>query len=75
MWIFFCVLFAHSEDPADQRISVELIGRPGRPWLTHVLWHADIVMRFGCFLHHDPMLGCDTTRDEARFLAEGGFSG
>ncbi|ARF84930.1 DUF924 family protein [Burkholderia cenocepacia] len=73
--LFFCLPFAHSEDPADQRISVELNGRLGQPWLAHAMRHQDIVMRFGRFPHRNTLLGRETTRDEARFLAEGGFAG
>ncbi|ERJ38015.1 TPA: DUF924 family protein [Burkholderia cepacia] len=73
--LFFCLPFAHSEDPADQRISIELNGRLGQPWLAHAMRHKDIVMRFGRFPHRNPLLGRETTRDEARFLAEGGFAG
>ncbi|KWF27856.1 hypothetical protein WL84_12325 [Burkholderia cenocepacia] len=73
--LFFCLPFAHSEDPADQRISVELNGRLGRPWLTHAMRHQDIVMRFGRFPHRNPLLGRETTREEASFLAAGGFAG
>ncbi|MBN3824503.1 DUF924 family protein [Burkholderia sp. Ac-20384] len=73
--LFFCLPFAHSEDLDDQRISVELNGRLGQPWLSHAIGHRDIVARFGRFPHRNPLLGRETTRDEARFLAEGGFAG
>ncbi|ELW9530042.1 DUF924 family protein [Burkholderia cenocepacia] len=73
--LFFCLPFAHSEDPDDQRISVELNGRLGQPWLSHAIGHREIVARFGRFPHRNALLGRETTRDEARFLASGGFAG
>ncbi|MDF0506454.1 DUF924 family protein [Burkholderia cenocepacia] len=73
--LFFCLPFSHSESLADQRISVELNGRLGQPWLTHAMRHQDIVLRFGRFPHRNSILGRVTTREEARFLAEGGFAG
>lgn len=35
--LFFYLPFAHSEDPADQRLSVMLNRRLGQPWLDHAL--------------------------------------
>lgn len=72
----FCYLpFAHSEDLADQRRSVELHARIGRPWLDHAEGHFGIVERFGRFPHRNPLLGRDTTSAERAFLEEGGFAG
>jgi len=72
----FCYLpFAHSEDLADQRRSVELHARVGRPWLDHAEGHCAIVERFGRFPHRNRPLGRDTTPAERAFLEAGGFAG
>ncbi|MGS0896023.1 DUF924 family protein [Burkholderia stagnalis] len=73
--LFFCLPFSHSEDPADQALSVELNALLGQPWLSHAMGHRDIIARFGRFPHRNRMLGRDTTPDEAAFLAHGGFTG
>lgn len=73
--VFFCLPFAHAEDLADQELSVLLNAKLGDPWLVHAIDHRDIVRRFGRFPHRNPMLGRETTAEEARFLAEGGFAG
>ena len=73
--LFFCLPFAHSENIADQDVSVELNARLGHPWLEHAEGHRDIVRRFGRFPHRNPMLGRETTREEAAFLRSGGFRG
>lgn len=75
MKLFFCLPFAHSEDLADQDISVSLNRRLGKPWLDHAQNHRDIVRRFGRFPHRNPMLGRITTSQEQAFLNEGGFTG
>jgi uncharacterized protein (DUF924 family) len=73
--LFFCLPFAHSEEMADQDISVMLNGRLGQPWLSHAEGHRDIIRRFGRFPHRNAMLGRETTREEATFLRDGGFRG
>ncbi|CAJ0723173.1 MULTISPECIES: DUF924 family protein [Ralstonia] len=73
--LFFCLPFAHSENPADQKISVELNGGLGQPWLVHALGHRATILRFGRFPHRNPLLRRETTEEESRFLAEGGFAG
>ena len=73
--LFFCLPFAHSEDIADQDLSVALNAKLGQPWLSHAEDHRDIIRRFGRFPHRNSMLGRDTTAQEADFLREGGFSG
>lgn len=73
--LFFCLPFAHSEDVADQDVSVALNARLGEPWHSHAEGHRDIVRRFGRFPHRNPMLGRETTAEEASFLREGGFRG
>lgn len=73
--LFVCLPFAHSEDLADQDLSVELNAGLGPDALSHAQGHRDIVRRFGRFPHRNPLLGRDTTPDEAVFLCEGGFAG
>lgn len=77
--LFFYLPFAHSEDPADQRLSVTLNRRLGPPWLDHALGHAlghqAIVERFGRFPHRNTLLGRSTTAAEQSFLDQGGFAG
>lgn len=73
--LFFCLPLAHSEDPADQDLSVQLHEALGEPWLSHARGHRDIIRRFGRFPHRNRLLGRKTTRDEQAFLAAGGFTG
>ncbi|CAH1650755.1 MULTISPECIES: DUF924 family protein [unclassified Chelatococcus] len=73
--LFFCLPFSHSEDEADQDIAVSLNRQLGQPWLEHAEGHRDIIRRFGRFPHRNPMLGRETTREEAAFLNAGGFRG
>ena len=73
--LFFCLPFAHSEDMADQDISVALNGKLGEPWLSHAEGHRDIIRRFGRFPHRNVMLVRETTLEEAAFLRNGGFKG
>ena len=73
--LFFCLPFAHSEDLADQDISVTLNGKLGGKYIEHAEGHRDIIKRFGRFPHRNAMLGRATTDAEARFLSEGGFAG
>lgn len=73
--LFFCLPFAHSEEMADQELSVRLNARLGRPWLEHADGHRDIIRRFGRFPHRNPMLGRTTTLEEDAYLKGGGFQG
>ncbi len=73
--LFFCLPYAHSEEIADQDVSVMLNAKLGEPWLAHAEGHRDIIRRFGRFPHRNPMLGRETTREEAAFLRDGGFHG
>ncbi|KMN15523.1 hypothetical protein TU86_01765 [Pseudomonas weihenstephanensis] len=72
----FCYLpFEHSEDWADQQLSVKL-HQDFEP--KDVKWakdHADIIEKFGRFPHRNEVLGRETTDEERAFLASGGFAG
>ncbi len=73
--LFFCMPFAHSEDLADQELSVRLNASLGRTAKAHAEGHRDIIRRFGRFPHRNPLLLRDTTPAERQFLAHGGFAG
>lgn len=75
MRLFFALPFAHSEDKADQEISVALNAALGEPYLSHAKRHRDIVRRFGRFPHRNEILGRVSTEEEIDFLAKGGFAG
>ena len=72
---FFYLPFMHSEalDDLERCVALnsELGGEPLR-WARH---HRDVVARFGRFPHRNAVLGRESTPEEERFLAEGGFSG
>ena len=77
----FCYMpFMHSEDLADQDLSVRLFAAhdaddPERSNLAYAETHRDIIRRFGRFPHRNPALGRITTAEEQAFLDEGGFAG
>ena len=73
--LFFCLPFAHSEDIADQDLSVELNARLGAAELSHAEGHRDIIRRFGRFPHRNLLLFRETTAAEQAFLDQGGFAG
>lgn len=73
--LFFCLPFAHSEDLADQDLSVELNALLGSEPERHAKGHRDIVLRFGRFPHRNAILGRDSTPAEQAFLHQGGFAG
>jgi uncharacterized protein (DUF924 family) len=73
--LFFCLPFAHSENAADQDLSVALHGKLDRSWLSHAEGHRDIIRRFGRFPHRNLLLARETSPDEQGFLDQGGFSG
>jgi uncharacterized protein (DUF924 family) len=73
--LFFYLPFAHSEDLADQECAVTLVQRLGQPALSHAERHREIIRRFGRFPHRNPILGRTMTREEQRYLDEGGYAG
>lgn len=72
---FFYLPFMHSEQPADQDLSVLLTQELGAGDLRYAAMHRDIIQRFGRFPHRNVVLGRVTTAAEQQFLDEGGFSG
>ncbi|WP_223568923.1 DUF924 family protein [Agrobacterium tumefaciens] len=73
--LFFCLPFAHSEEMADQELSVRLNTGLSQLWLEHAEGHRDIIHRFGRFPHRNEMLGRTSTLEEDAFLKGGGFQG
>lgn len=77
---FMYLPFEHSEDPADQALSLalfeahaEAVGDPEQVRFARV--HKEIIDRFGRFPHRNPCLGRVTTAEEQAFLDDGGFAG
>lgn len=73
--VFFYLPFMHSEDIADQDISVLKCRSLNEVTVKAAHEHRDIVERFGRFPHRNPMLGRVTTGEELAFLDDGGFAG
>ncbi|SAI72132.1 Uncharacterized protein conserved in bacteria [Bordetella ansorpii] len=72
----FCYMpFEHSENLDDQATAVRLMAALDPHWLDFAIVHQRIIERFGRFPHRNPQLGRESTAEELRFLAEGGFSG
>jgi len=73
--LFLYLPFEHSEDPADQVLSVQLIRRLGREDLTrYAEAHKAIIDRFGRYPHRNAALGRTSTAEELEFLQEPGSS-
>lgn len=66
--LFFFLPFSHSEDLADQRISVAFTERLGQPWSSKARDYMEIISRFGRFPHRNEMLGRPSTQEEMAFL-------
>jgi uncharacterized protein (DUF924 family) len=80
---FFYLPLEHSEDPADQELSVSLFtaiaedARPGfdgfaKMTLDYARQHARVIADFGRFPHRNKILGRDSTPPELDWLAAGG---
>jgi uncharacterized protein (DUF924 family) len=77
---FMYLPFVHSEDLADQDLSLALHEAMARdlndPEQTKwAIVHRAIIVRFGRFPHRNRALGRVTTPQEQAFLDEGGFAG
>lgn len=73
--LFLFMPLMHSEDPADQDLSVDLFRQAGLDtrWPEH---HRDLVRRFGRFPHRNAILGRPSTPEERDYLAsERAFKG
>lgn len=68
---FLYLPLQHSEDLADQELSVALFGKLSDPTARrYAERHREIIERFGRFPHRNPALGRATTEAEAAFLQE-----
>ncbi len=73
---FFYLPFEHSEDSADQELSVALMADrlPESPDnLLHARAHREVIRRFGRFPTRNAALGRTDTPEEAAYLATGGY--
>jgi uncharacterized protein (DUF924 family) len=69
--LFLYMPLQHSEDAADQRLSVELVSALGDENLTRfALAHQRIIERFGRFPHRNAILGRSSTPEELASLDE-----
>jgi uncharacterized protein (DUF924 family) len=71
---FFYLPFEHSEDPADQKLSVELFGQlepneANQMALDYAIRHQRVIDRFGRFPNRNAALGRESTPEEREFLA------
>lgn len=73
-WLAFLLMpLQHSEDLADQELSVRLTaGRVPPIAHEHAKKHRDVIARFGRFPHRNRLLGRASTPEELAFLAEEG---
>ncbi len=74
--VFLYLPLEHSEDLADQRLSVEINrSRIGDPEYTdYAEGHLRIIERFGRFPHRNRILGRPSTEEEIEFLKQPGSS-
>jgi len=75
---FFYTPFMHSEDLADQDRSVALYAErmsdlPGEGDTLHARAHREIIRKFGRFPYRNSALGRETTKQEDKFLTDGGY--
>ena len=68
---FLYLPFQHSEDRADQALSVELFAQLGNAeWTRYALEHQAIIDRFGRFPHRNAILNRDSSADELETLQQ-----
>lgn len=77
---FIYLPFEHSEDPADQDLSVSLCealrdATGDEETLKWAVMHRDIIVKYGRFPHRNKAFGRETTAEERVFLEGGGFAG
>jgi uncharacterized protein (DUF924 family) len=69
--MFLYLPFEHSEDRADQELSVELFSRLGRDdWTRFAIAHKVIIDRFGRFPHRNAVLGRVSSPEEIEVLRQ-----
>lgn len=64
--------FEHSESPADQALSCELMKPLGEELYRYAVRHKEIIDRFGRFPHRNAALGRASTPEEEAFLKQPG---
>ncbi|WP_411036690.1 DUF924 family protein [Shinella sp. BYT-45] len=70
---FFYMPFEHSEELADQDLSVSLFEAHGdEMYLDYAVRHRDVVAEYGRFPHRNAFLGRVSTPAEEAYLAEPG---
>ena len=66
---FLYLPFEHSEDGADQQLSVELFTALGNDeWTRYAIEHNEVIDRYGRFPHRNAVLGRRSTPDEVELL-------
>ena len=71
--LFFYLPFEHSEDLADQELSVLLFETlDDAEWLDYAVRHRDVIAQFGRFPHRNESLERKNTTKESNFLAQPG---
>lgn len=69
--MFLYLPFEHSEDAADQQLSLGLIGHLGdKEWTRYAMEHKTIIDRFGRFPHRNAVLARPSSADEMEFLKD-----
>jgi uncharacterized protein (DUF924 family) len=69
--LFLYLPFEHSEELADQELSLQLNAQLGNEsWLRYARAHRDLIARFGRFPHRNAVLGRESTPAELAALAE-----
>ena len=69
--MFLYLPFEHSEDRADQALSVELFNRLGNEgWTKYALAHKELIDRFGRFPHRNAILNRESSPAELARLRE-----
>ena len=67
--LFLYLPFQHSEDAADQQLSVQLFESIGKQeWIQDAVEHRQIIDRYGRFPHRNAVLGRESTPDEIEAL-------
>lgn len=73
---FFYMPFEHSEDPADQTLSVQLLTErlaSDPDMALHARAHQQVIARFGRFPTRNAALGRPSSPEEQAYLDQGGY--
>ena len=74
--LFFYLPFEHSEDPADQALSVQLLTErlaSDPDMALHARAHQQVIARFGRFPTRNAALGRPCSPEEQAYLDQGGY--